>query len=79
MTLRCVPVGVTDAMLLAALSQGSAVSKYDAMLTAAPPPPPDIAGALELAKTMVDEEARGRVLPSFGKVASALLKSWGRE
>ena len=71
MTLRCVPVEPTDEML----QMGWIIKPqhYAAMLAAAPPPPADIAKALEWAK-----QNRG-LHDVTGKLARALLASWGRE
>jgi len=78
--LVCVPVEPTEEMLQAGgeLAMRPNMS-YSLMLAAAPPLPPDIREALELAKGFV-ETAYGNMTYEQGReVARALLKSHGRE
>jgi len=74
--LVCVPDEITDEMCNAWKARDRWKDAYKAMLAAAPPLPPDIEEALELAK---------KVLADLGsddehiQLARALLKSHGRE
>ena len=90
MTLRCVPIEPDRMMLdrlagqpliLAAGVEAECRAGYKAMLAAAPPPPADIAEALELAKRV--QQGIGPytkvVIEDMEVLASALLQSWGRE
>lgn len=88
MTLHCAPIEPTDVMMLCGATSlaghGKRISKLDSemvyrvMLAAAPPPPADIAEALELAKELL---GRKTLLTSgdADQLSKALLKSWGRE
>ena len=73
MTLRCVPVEPTSMQ-----AAYGGVRVYQAMLAAAPPPPADIAEALELAER-IDTFQQAPTLVAAVALARALLKSWGRE
>ena len=80
MTLRCVPVEPTDEMFIAGTTRKSPQNIWELMLATAPPPPADIAEALEVATGYVTIESKLSVEQYHATVlARALLKSWGRE
>ena len=87
--LRCVPVEDLEALQAQRdIFEGNSEGALDEiehrvknMLAVAPPPPPDIAEALELAKAVMDYKWGVEKMPSTETytLARALLKSWGRE
>ena len=87
MTLRCVPVEPTmgqwdDFCTVHSVRVDLFLAAYKAMMKNAPPPPPDIAEVLELAKLYANQpmnEHSAQWYRDSKEIARALLKSWGRE
>ena len=82
MTLRCVPVEPTEGILtefITGHSRRSLADHYMAMLAAAPPPPKEIAEALELAERHMRLSEDPPADCKICTLSRALLQSWGRE
>ena len=97
MKLRCLPVEpdrgtltrmAGDPMILAASVEAEVREQYANVIAFAPPPPADIAEALELAKQTLADYAEINESPQWKNsgvvtdeeiLARAILRSWGRE